>query len=313
MLFSQVLLIGAGLALLLAGGEALVRGAVALAARLGLAPALIGLTVVGFGTSMPELVVSLDAAFGGTPDIALGNVLGSNIANILLILGLSAMIWPIATTGLALRRDLIAMLGAALVLVPLFAWGSVGHLTGSALVAGLGVYLWLAFRRAAPADLEVSPHGDLIASSRGALPRAVLAVALGLVCLVLGARFLVDGAVAVARDLGISEAFIGLTVVAVGTSLPELATSFVAALRRQSAIAVGNVIGSNIFNVLGILGLTAAISPLHVTPRFLTFDLPIVLVASLVLIVLLRRDQIGRLAGLAMVAAYAGYVAFGLA
>ncbi|GAB4259355.1 MAG: calcium/sodium antiporter [Pararhodobacter sp.] len=306
---TQLLLVGAGLALLFGGGETLVRGAVALAARLGLPPALIGLTVVGFGTSMPELVVSLDAALGGTNDIAVGNVLGSNIANILLILGLSALVWPIATAGLSLRRDLMAMLGATLVLIPLFLLGSVGRIAGAALVAGLAVYLWSAFR-----DPSQGDGGDAgtDAAARTPFLHALGFVAAGLLALVFGARFLVDGAVTIARDLGVSEAFIGLTIVAVGTSLPELATSVVAALRRQSGIAVGNVVGSNIFNVLGILGLTATLSPLVLSPRFLIIDLPVVIAASLALIVLLRQPRIGRLVGAALLAAYAGYVVFGL-
>lgn len=294
------LLIAAGLAGLFLGGEALVRGASGLAARLGLPPLLIGLTVVGFGTSTPELLVSVDAALRGVPGIAIGNIVGSNIANILLILGLSALVWPMAVAG-GLRRDLAAMVAAAVVLVPLFALGELGRLAGLALVAGLAGYLWLAFRTAGASDEpEVTPM---------AMPRALLIVGLGLVGLVVGARFLVDGAVGIARAAELSEAFIGLSIVAVGTSLPELATSVIAAFRRQSALAIGNVVGSNIFNVLGILGVTALVAPVPVEPRFLTFDLPVMLAVSVVLAAILwRGGRIGRLAGAGLMGAYALYL-----
>lgn len=296
----DALLIVVGLAGLFLGGEALVRGASGLAARLGLPPLLIGLTVVGFGTSMPELLVSVDAALRGVPAIAIGNVLGSNIANILLILGLSALVWPMAVTG-GLRRDLAVMLAAAVALAPLFALGEMGRLAGGVLVAGLAAYLWAAFR--SPGAVEPEAFAPL------SVPRALLIAGLGLVALVAGARFLVDGAVGIARAAGLSEAFIGLSIVAVGTSLPELATSVIAALRRQSALAIGNVVGSNIFNVLGILGLTALIAPVPVEPRFLTFDVPVMLAVSVALAAILwRGGAIGRLAGLGLLAAYAVYL-----
>jgi cation:H+ antiporter len=294
------LLIALGLAALFAGGEALVRGASGMAARLGLPPLLIGLTVVGFGTSMPELLVSVDAALRGVPGIAVGNVVGSNIANILLILGLSALVWPMAVAG-GLRRDLSVMLAAAVALVPVFALGEVGRLAGLALIAGLAAYLWVAFRSADDSGAEV-----LAAMS---VPKALLIVALGLVGLLAGARFLVDGAVGLARAAGLSEAFIGLSVVAVGTSLPELATSVIAALRRQSALALGNVVGSNIFNVLGILGITALVAPVPVEGRFLTFDLPVMLAVSVALAAILwRGGRIGRVAGVGLLVAYGVYL-----
>ena len=297
----DALLLALGLAGLFLGGEALVRGASGLAARLGLSPLLIGLTVVGFGTSMPEMLVSVDAALRGLPGIALGNVVGSNIANILLILGRAALVWPMVVAG-GLRRDLAVMLAAAAALVPLFVLGEVGRLAGLALLAGLVAYLWAAFRGpgAAVATEAVAPM---------ALPKAVLIVGLGLVGLVVGARLLVDGAVGLARAAGLSEAFIGLSIVAVGTSLPELATSVVAALRRQSGLAIGNVVGSNIFNVLGILGVTALVAPVPVEPRFLSLDLPVMLAVSAAAAGLLwRGGRIGRGAGIALVSAYAVYL-----
>ncbi|KJS67990.1 MAG: sodium:calcium antiporter [Comamonadaceae bacterium BICA1-1] len=286
------------------GGEALVRGSVDIARRLAIPPLLIGLTVVGFGTSTPELLVSVDAALRGMPDIALGNVVGSNIANILLIAGLSAVVWPIRIMGDTLRRDTAVMMAAALALVPIFAMGMMGRPAGAILVVGLAAYLIWAYRSSADAPAE----------EEGATPPATMLVALlwvvgGLVALMLGARFLVDGAVSIARDFGVSEAFIGLTIVAVGTSLPELATSLIAALRRQSEIAIGNIVGSNIFNILGILGVTAVISPIPVADRFLGFDLPIMIAVSLVFTVfLVTRPSIGRLAGGLMLAGYVAYV-----
>lgn len=293
-----------GLVGLFFGGEALVRGSVGIARRMAIPPLLIGLTVVGFGTSTPELLVSVDAAWRGVPDIALGNVVGSNIANILLIVGLSALVWPIKVMGATLRRDTAVMMAAALVLVPIFAMAQMGRPAGLVLVAGLVAYLVWAYRQ--PGDMEAEEVG--VPAPASALV-SVLWVIGGLVALMVGARFLVDGAVSIARGYGISEAFIGLTIVAVGTSLPELATSLIAALRRQSEIAIGNIVGSNIFNVLGILGVTAVIAPIPVAARFLTFDLPVMIAVSLILTaLLLTRPVVGRGIGVAMLAGYVAYV-----
>ena len=296
-------MVAAGLLALLLGGESLVRGAVGLAHRFAMPPLLIGLTVVGFGTSMPELLVSADAAWRGVPDIAIGNVVGSNIGNILLILGVTALAWPIRVEGRGLRRDLAVMVAAATMLVPLFWMGEVARLAGAALVLGLVAYLAWAY---------LVPQGT--ASDDAQAPaqpvwQALVWLVLGLGALMLGARLLVDGAVSIAQALGLSEAFIGLTIVAVGTSLPELATSVMAALRRQSAIAIGNIVGSNIFNVLGILGVTALIAPIPVADRFLRFDLPVMIAASVALaLLLLMGTGVGRRAGALLLLAYAGFV-----
>lgn len=293
-----------GLIGLFLGGEALVRGSVGIARRMAIPPLLIGLTVVGFGTSTPELLVSVDAAWRGVPDIAIGNIVGSNIGNILLIVGLSALVWPITVMGATLRRDTAVMMAAALVLVPLFAMAQMGRLAGLILVAGLAAYLIWAYRQ--PGDIEAEDTGETDPPS--ALLSALWVIG-GLAALMVGARFLVDGAVNIARGYGISEAFIGLTIVAVGTSLPELATSLIAAFRRQSEIAIGNIVGSNIFNVLGILGVTALIAPIPVASRFLTFDLPVMIAVSLILTaLLLTRPVIGRRIGVAMLAGYVAYV-----
>ena len=298
------LLLLAGLVGLFLGGEALVRGSVGIARRMAIPPLLIGLTVVGFGTSTPELLVSVDAAWRGSPDIALGNIVGSNIANILLIIGMSALVWPIKVMGATLKRDTAVMTLAALALVPIFALGEMGRLSGFILFAGLIAYLVWAYLQ--PGEVVVEAEGIKPPSS---MLISVLWVVGGLVALMAGARFLVDGAVSIARDYGISEAFIGLTIVAVGTSLPELATSLIAAFRRQSEIAIGNIVGSNIFNILGILGATAMIAPIPVAPRFLTFDLPIMIALSLVLTgLLLTQKVIGRGVGVAMLAGYGAYV-----
>lgn len=296
-----VFLLGGLLGLFL-GGEALVRGSVGIARRMAISPLLIGLTVVGFGTSTPELLVSVDAALRGVPDIAIGNIIGSNIGNILLIVGLSALVWPIRVTGSTLRRDTAVMVLAALALIPLF-WGADGAVVGHAFgdrpdrLSALGV----SQARRKTADDDPAPMLPLW--------QAALWVALGLVALMVGARFLVDGAVTIARGYGISEAFIGVSIVAVGTSLPELATSLIAAFRRKSEIAIGNILGSNIFNVLGILGVTALIAPIPVAARFLSFDLPVMVAASLVLTgLLVAWSRIGRLTGIGLLLAYITYI-----
>ena len=296
----------AGLIGLFFGGEALVRGSVGLAVRLAISPLLIGLTVVGFGTSTPELLVSLKAALSGAPDIALGNVIGSNIANILLIVGLTALVWPIRVLGQTLRRDVGVMVAAALLLVPMLAMGEIGRAAGVILIAFLAVYLVWAYL--APGD--AAPTDPDMPEPMAILP-AALWITIGLIGLIVGAQLLVIGAVEIARSFGMSEAFIGLSIVAVGTSLPELATSVVAAFRRQSEIAIGNVVGSNIFNILGILGVTSVISPITVAPRFLTFDLPVTIGASVLLaVLLLTRPRIGRIMGLILLAGYFTYIIY---
>jgi len=298
--------VAVGLLCLFLGGEALVRGSVGIARRLSMSPLLIGLTVVGFGTSTPELLVSVNAAWRGVPDIAVGNIVGSNIANILLIMGITALVWPIRVSGSTLRRDTGVMIAASVALVPIFMLGEIGRFAGAVLLVGLIAYLASAYLRPGDAADDMSPEENP--------PSAIIAmlwVLAGLVALIFGARFLVDGAVSIARGAGLSEAFIGLTIVAIGTSLPELATSVIAAIRRQSEIAIGNVIGSNIFNVLGILGITAIIQPIPVADRFLTFDLPVMIVVSLLITaLLLKRPVIGRGVGIAFLVAYAAYVGF---
>lgn len=303
-MFLDYIYIVAGLIGLFFGGEALVRGSVGIAKRLGMSSLLIGLTVVGFGTSTPELLVSVQAALNDVPAIAIGNIVGSNIANILLIGGLTCLVWPIRVSGATLRRDAGVMIAAAMVLVPIFMTGQMGRLTGFLLLAGLIGYLVWAYLQ--PGD---AAEDDVDGAVPKSIPVSVLWVVGGLVVLIFGARFLVMGATNIARDFGLSEAFIGLTIVAVGTSLPELATSIIAAFRKQSEIAIGNILGSNIFNVLGILGVTALIAPIPVEARFLTFDLPVMIAVSVLFaVLLLTRPIVGRVLGVGLLILYVAYV-----
>lgn len=305
----------AGLGLLVAGGEALVRGAAALAARWGVSPLLIGLTVVGFGTSTPELVTSLQAAFAGAPGIAVGNVIGSNVANVLLILGAAAVLMPFAVERRAFLRDGPALAAATLACMGVVLWGELTRPAGLILVAGLVVYLIYAYRSErgpvrVPASTGAAP---IAAASDGPAPRS-LATAMvwavgGIALTVLGARLLVGAATELAMLWGVSEAVIGLTVVAVGTSLPELVTSVMAALRREGAIAFGNVIGSNLYNILGILGITALVRPIPVPAQIATVDVWVMLAATAALAaVAVTGWRVRRAEGAALLAAYAAYI-----
>jgi cation:H+ antiporter len=263
----------AGLVLLFAGGESLVSGSVRFARATGFPPLLIGLTLVAFGTSVPELATSIDAAMAGSPGIAVGNVVGSNITNILLIIGLVALISPIACAPDTMRRDGSVMLMAALVCVLVLRYGQLTWWIGAAFLAGLLVYIGMAIRYT-----PHPPEGDTIseqplpdsAVKRHVLP--LLTALIGLMLVLVGASWLVNSAISIAHALGVNESIVGLTVVAAGTSMPELVTSLVAAIRRQADIAIGNIIGSNIFNVLGILGATAVVEPIPVPEQIRGFD-----------------------------------------
>jgi cation:H+ antiporter len=307
----------AGIVFLFAGGEGLVRGAVGLAGGLGVPPLVVGLTVVGFGTSAPELVVSLGAALDGAPDLAVGNVIGSNIANILLILGVSAAITPLAVQSRVFRRDGVVMLAAFVALVALAQTGEVARWAGVLLVAGLAAFLGHAFvsgRRDAAEAAAYAAEAEELAEAGMSLRRALVYTAVGIVILVAGAELLVTGATDIARAFGVPEAVIGLTLVAVGTSLPELATSVVAALRKHTDVAVGNVVGSNIFNVFGILGVTAVVSPLPVAGRLASVDVWVMLGIGLAAMVALRTGwRVSRPEGLVALVLYAVYTGWLLA
>jgi len=307
-----IVLLVAGLCLLVLGAEWLVGGASRLAAAVGIPPLIVGLTVVAFGTSAPELAVSLQAALAGQADIALGNVVGSNILNILLILGVSALIIPLAVAVQVRRLDVPIMIGASL-LALLLAWdGQVGQLDGALLVAGLLIYVgfqvWQGRREAGAATGP--PAAPL---TRAELGLNLLRLIAGFGLLVLGSRWLVDGAVTIARAFGLSELVIGLTIIAVGTSLPEIATSIIAALRGQRDIAVGNVVGSNIFNLLGILGVTSLVAPggVAVAQGALAFDIPVMIaVAVACLPIFFTGSSIARWEGGLFLGYYVAYTAY---
>lgn len=304
----DLLYVAGGLALLVFGGDGLVKGAVALALRLGIPALIVGLTVVAFGTSAPELLVSIQAALKGQAGIALGNVVGSNIANILLILGLPALITTIHTSQIDTRRGYLVMMAASLLFAALCFVGPLTWWHGLILLAGLALSIWdnirqaRAHRAAAEADL-------LGADDHMPFWKIAAFILLGLVGLAVGANLLVEGAVNIARALGVSETVIGLTLVAIGTSLPELVTSVMAAFRKQADVAIGNVIGSNTFNLLSILGVTAVIAPMQVPAQILGFDLWVMLAVSLLLVpfIYFRRD-IGKLAGVLLTGAYIAYM-----
>lgn len=280
----QLLLFVVGLVLLVAGAEVLVKGASRLAVGFRISPLVIGLTVVAFGTSAPEMAVSAGAALSGQGDIALGNVLGSNIFNVLFILGLSALIAPLVVSRQLIRLDVPLMICASLLVMLLSVNGLLGRLEGlllMALIVAYTVFLVVSSRNASRAASEAEELD--VPTTAGSVPLNLLFVVGGLVMLVLGARWLVDGAVAMAASLGISERVIGLTIVAAGTSLPEVATSVIASLRGHRDIAVGNVVGSNLFNLLAVLGLASFLAPqgIAVSAEVLRFDMLIMLAVAI--------------------------------
>ncbi len=302
-----------GLVLLLGGGEALVKGGVSVASRLGVSPLLVGLILVGFGTSTPELVASLEAALIGAPGIAVGNIVGSNIANVLLILGISAAILPMATTREAFRRDGAVLVGASLALLAAVLGGTLGRWTGSAFLLMLAAYTISTYRterrtKDAAAAMHAAEAADV--APRHVSLAAGLALSLGgIAAVIIGASLLVEAALEIAGRLGLSEAVIGLTLVAVGTSLPELATSAMAALRRHGDVAFGNIVGSNIFNILGIGGATALVSPIAVPAEIIRLDIWVMLAATLLLVAFATTGlRVTRMEGAVFVIAYAAYL-----
>jgi cation:H+ antiporter len=313
---NSILLVAGGLVLLALGGELLVRGAVGMAARLGISPLLAGLTIVGFGTSTPELATSVQAAMAGSPGIAIGNVVGSNIANILFILGVSAVILPLSVNPASFSRDSLALGGSAVLATGAVLLGVIGPLPGIVLLAALVGYIWWAYKsESATHDAEAVRHEHEaedrpVPPDTGPLVLGGMIVA-GLVAAIFGAGWLVDGAVVLASAAGVSESVIGLTVVAVGTSLPELIACVVAVLRKHEDVALGNIVGSNIYNLCGILGLTAMIHPIEVPAEIAAFDIWAMLGVTLLLILQLRSGwRLSRIEGAVLVALYAAYTAF---
>jgi cation:H+ antiporter len=301
---TDIAYVAVGLVILIFAGDALVKGAVNLALRLGIPALVVSLTVVAFGTSAPELLVSANAILDGAPGLALGNVVGSNTANVLLVLGVPALIATMRTSACETRRDYALMMAGSLLFVALCLTGTLVWWHGLVLLgalAGILVYTFVQSREAPPEVDEADPE----------MPwwRIGVLLALGLAGLPLGADLLVDGATSIARAFGVSETVIGLTLVAIGTSLPELATTVMAAIRGRAEVALGNVLGSNMFNLLGIMGIAVLVGPVPVDPAFLRLDLWVMLGASLLLIpfVFMRRD-VTRPWGVLLTGIYGGYL-----
>ena len=311
--------VGLGLTILLLAGDALVKGAVNLALRLGIPALIVSLTIVAFGTSAPELLISVQAVLEDVPGIALGNVVGSNTANILLVLGVPALMAGMHTSDCDTRESYVQMLAASVMFIGLCFLGVIGWISGLVLLAALAAMLTHAAMAARSHRKEAAlcltdDTDELVEELEGAdpsmpWPKILFFLALGLVGLPLGADLLVDGAVEIARDFGVTETVIGLTLIAIGTSLPELATTVAAALRRQADVALGNVIGSNMFNLLAIIGVASLFGPIPVDPQFLRFDLWIMLGASLLIFpfVFLKVD-IGRTWGVILTGLYVSYI-----
>ncbi|MBT8042618.1 MAG: calcium/sodium antiporter [Kiritimatiellales bacterium] len=307
-----------GLLMLLLGAEALVRGASKLAAAIGISPLVIGLTVVAFGTSAPEMAVSTAASLAGQSDIATGNVIGSNIFNILLILGLSAVVTPLAVAQRLIRLDVPLMIAVS-VLVYLFSLnGTISRMEGWVLLSGIVIYTAVAIRQSRRESHEIKEeYAREYAAREPFAPKCLLMdsalILAGLGLLLLGSKWLVTGATAIAQRLGVSDLVIGLTIVAAGTSLPELATSVVASIRGEREIAVGNVVGSNLFNLLAVLGLAGMVSSagIAVTPQALRIDLPVMLLASIICLpFFFTGGRISRREGILFLIGYIAYTAW---
>lgn len=298
----------AGLMLLTLGAEMLIRGASGLARRLGLSELLIGLTLVGFGTSSPELVASVNAALAGSPGLAIGNVVGSNIANILLILGLSALIAPIAVGARGFRRDALTLAAATLLIIGISMVSEFDRYIGAGLLIALTAYLgWTYFSEQ---KLERATT-EAVAAKQGSVVIEIALAGIGLAFLALGAKLLVSGSIGVAVAFGVSEALIGLTIVALGTSAPELVTSVMASIRGKSDLALGNIIGSNIFNLLGILGVTALVQPLSTPDAIIQFDNWVMFVATAALILFgITKNKIERWEGGVLTTSYVAYITY---
>ena len=309
-----------GLVLLFVGGEALVRGSVVISKRLGISAILIGVVVVGFGTSAPELLVSIKASLNNQPDIALGNVVGSNIANVLLILGLASVLTPIMCKDKAIIRDACAVLVSSIALLGLSYLGVIPRIAGALMLSTLVMYLFYAYQSERKDKARmIAAHDDETAHEHqaqefddklGLLPSILLSI-VGIAMLVFGADCLVKGASNLARAVGISEAVIGLSLVAIGTSLPELATAISAAAKKQTDVVIGNVLGSNLFNILSILGITAIIKPVAIGEQIGAFDIPFTLAISVItVVVIFTLTKFGRLSGALFMLAYVAYIAW---
>jgi cation:H+ antiporter len=315
MLLNIVEVIG-GLVLLIWGADRFVHGAAATARNLGVAPLLIGLTIVAFATSAPEILVSIVAASRGEPDLAFGNAIGSNIANIGLVLGSIAIVRPIELRSATLRREMPALLAVSLLTVSLFLDTFLSRIDGLVMLTGLViVMIWLArlgMRSAATDPMaedyaaEIPQHVSMVA--------AIVWLFVGLGTLLIGAELLVEGAIEIARSLGVSEVVIGITLVAIGTSLPELAVSLVSALKGEYGLAIGNIVGSNIFNLLAVIGIAAAIEPSALAPSVLSLHIFVMVAFTLVLFAMTYdydgKSDLSRLEGVALLTAYIAYLGY---
>jgi cation:H+ antiporter len=298
-----------GLAILVVGGEFLVRASTKLAVYMKVSSIVIGLTIVSFGTSFPELVVSVDASLHGHPDIALGNVVGSNIANIALVLGLTALIFPIAVRRATLVKDWPIMLLVSALLI-LFGWDlTIERWEGVILFTGIIIYnVWI-IRSSRKQNKEIEEVETNFKKGAADLARTLLLLLVSLGGLIWGADLLVDGAVGVARAFNIEERIIAITIIAFGTSAPELATSLIAVYRKEDGISLGNLIGSNIFNILGILGATSILNPIVVNAEIKSFDFIFMIGIPLALLpLMLFQSKVSRFAGFLLLISYFGYI-----
>ncbi len=301
-----VLALGSGLAMLMVGGDLLISGAVKLAARLGMSSLLIGLTVVAFGTSMPELFVSLNAALNGHPNIMLGNIIGSNIANIGLVLAISAIIYPITITFKRLAKELYILIGVSVALIGAAYWGFFPRFLGISFISLLtGYTIYACLKEASRPKESTDP-----AKSKTSLIYIISICVGGLICMWYGSKYFIRGAIDIAHFFGLSELVIGLTMAAVGTSLPEMASSISAIRRKEGDMLVGNIVGSNLFNLLMVMGCTGTIIPFAIPTTALTRDLPIMTAFSLLIVPLslMKKHTISRIHGLLLLITYAGYI-----
>lgn len=306
----EILLFIGGVGVLYFGAEWLVRGSARLASSMGVKPIVLGLTVVSMGTSAPELVISVVASWGGNPDLAIGNVMGSNLANIGLVLGISAITRPLVVSGRVVTREVPVMLIITAALLPIIWNLHIGRLEGLALIAMVIAYLafilWTAKEEGTVVLGEYEEFArEAVGLSTWTSVRDIGLIAMGVAGLVLGAFAIRESAIAIAESMGISELVVGLTLVSIGTSLPELATCVVAAWRREADIAVGNVLGSNVFNLTAVLGITSTITPMDISPAVLQLDFPAVMIISVLLVPIVRADStIRRREGFFLLGAY---------
>ena len=315
-MLANLLLVIAGLVLLIWGADRFVHGAASAARNLGVAPLMIGLTVVAFATSAPEILVSIVAAMQGEPGLAFGNAIGSNIVNIGLVLGMTAMIRPIRLESATLRREMPALLAVSLLTVSLFLDTYLSRIDGIVMLTGLVIVMvWLArlgLRSAANDPIAMDYDAEI--PTDVTMPMAVVWLVVGLGTLLIGAEILVDGAIGIAKMMGISEVVIGITIVALGTSLPELAVSLASALKGEYGLAIGNIVGSNIFNLLAVIGVAATIEPATLAPSVLSLHIFVLVAFTLVLFAMTYdydgKAQLSRLEGLALLIAFFAYFGY---